>query len=147
MTEIKELSMRDIGTVKQLFSAVFSAEPWNDDWSDDIQLHSYISDLMGNGNSLTFGLYVDGELAGASLGCIKHWWEGTEYNIGEFFIKTEVQGKGLGSEFLSMIEEELLSRGIRRIFLQTDRNLPAFGFYRNNGYELLQDHVSLVKNM
>jgi len=45
MTEIKAMSMRDIGAVKQLFSAVFSAEPWNDDWSDDIQLHSYIPNI------------------------------------------------------------------------------------------------------
>ncbi|HRR75186.1 MAG TPA: GNAT family N-acetyltransferase [Ruminococcus sp.] len=147
MTEIKAMSMRDIGAVKQLFSAVFSAEPWNDDWSDDIQLHSYISEYMSNGNSLTFGLFMNGELTGASLGCIKHWWEGTEYNIGEFFVKTSEQGQGLGSAFLSMIEEELIARGIRRIFLQTNRNLPAFGFYRKNGYELLQDHVSLVKNL
>ncbi len=147
MSEIKELGMRDIGELKQLFSGIFSAEPWNDDWSDDLQLHSYIEELIGNSNSVAFGLFSGGELIGASMGSIKHWWQGTEYHIDEFFIKTAEQGKGLGTGFLEAIEESVRSKGVTRIFLQTDRHAPAYKFYLKNGFTDMTDHVSLVKNI
>ena len=100
MTEIRRLSAENIEEIKKLFRDIFTKEPWNDDWSDDAQLHAYITDLTGNQNSLTLGLYVDGTLTGLSMGSVMHWYMGTEYYIYELCIKTEEQGKGLGTEFL-----------------------------------------------
>ena len=147
MTEMKELNAEKIEEVKRLFAGVFSAAPWNDDWSDEKQLHGYIIDLMGNRNSLSFGLYENGCLTGIAIGSEKHWWEGTEYHIDELCIKTTEQGKGLGRLFLEMIEKEMQSRGIARIFLQTGRHAPAYRFYLRNGFEELEDHASLVKKL
>lgn len=147
MTEIRELSMRNIGAIKQLFSGVFSGEPWNDDWSNDIQLHSYIAELIGNDSSLTFGLYVNGGLVGLSMGNIRHWWQGVEYNIAELCIKTDMQGNGFGTEFVKLIEESVRSRGVTRIFLQTQRHAPAYDFYCKNGFGEIENHVSLLKTL
>ena len=84
--ELKELSIKDINEIKQLFYDIFTREPWNDDWSNETQLHEYISDLIGNRNSLSFGLYEENELIGLSLGSVIHWCTGTEYYIFEFCI-------------------------------------------------------------
>ena len=48
-----------------------------------MQLHLYIQDLVGQSNSLTFGLFEGTELIGISMGHIKHWYTGTEYFIDE----------------------------------------------------------------
>ncbi len=143
--EIKELSINNIEEIKSLFYDIFTKDPWNDDWSDSTQLHEYITDLIGNRNSLSLGLYEGNDLIGLSLGSIMHWCTGTEYYIFEFCIKTEKQGNGIGSAFLKAVEEHAKSKHITHIFLQTERTVPAFDFYKKNGFSELQDHVSLFK--
>lgn len=145
MTELRRLSVDDIDEIKSLFRDIFTSEPWNDDLSDDGQLEGYIIDIIGNRNSLALGLYENGVLTGISLGNVMHWYMGTNYYIIELGIKPECQGRGLGTEFLRMIEEYIHANGISCIFLQTERNMPAYDFYRKNGFDLLDGHVSLTK--
>lgn len=145
-TEIRSLNMNQLEEVKEFFYQVFTNEPWNDDWSDGKQLHAYILDLMGNHNSLAFGFYENDTMVGLSLGSIRHWYTGTEYYIDEFCIKTKEQGRGLGTLFLQSNETEINQKGIRHIFLQTERNMPAYQFYKRNGFIELENHISFIKN-
>lgn len=145
MILIKKLSVDFIEEIKTLFAEIFTNEPWNDDWSDENQLHNYILDLTGNRNSLAIGLFEDEEFIGMALGSIKHWYTGTEYYIDEFCIKSQKQGKGIGTNFLAMVEKFVEEKGISHIFLQTERTVPAFEFYKKNGFTELCDHVSFVK--
>ena len=145
MILIKKLSVDFIEEIKTLFAEIFTNEPWNDDWSDENQLHNYILDLTGNRNSLAIGLFEDEEFIGMALGSIKHWYTGTEYYIDEFCIKSQKQGKGIGTKFLAMVEKFVEEKGISHIFLQTERTVPAFEFYKKNGFTELCDHVSFVK--
>lgn len=145
MILIKKLSVDFIEEIKTLFAEIFTNEPWNDDWSDENQLHNYILDLTGNRNSLAIGLFEDDEFIGMALGSIKHWYTGTEYYIDEFCIKSQKQGKGIGTKFLAMVEKFVEEKGISHIFLQTERTVPAFEFYKKNGFTELCDHVSFVK--
>ena len=144
--EIKELSINDIEEIKSLFYDIFTKEPWNDDWSNETQLHEYITDLIGNRNSLSLGLYEENQLIGLSLGSIMHWCTGTEYYIFEYCIKKEVQSRGIGSMFLELVEEYAKEKQITHIFLQTERTVPAYAFYKKNGFTELEDHVSLYKH-
>lgn len=146
MITVKELSVEQMEEIKQLFFEIFSNEPWKDDWSDSNQLHHYILDLIGNNNSLSLGLFEDDTLIGLSLGYIMHWCSGTEYYIFEFCVKTELQGRGLGTEFLNRIETIAKEKDITHIFLQTEQNVPAYRFYEKNGFVELDGHVSFVKN-
>ena len=79
------------------------------------------------------------------MGRIMHWHIGTEYYIFEFCVKEQYQSKGIGTEFLRMVEQYAKSRQITHIFLQTERTVPAFNFYKKNGFIELKDHVSLFK--
>ena len=78
MLKVKRLSINDKEIIKNLFTSVFTIAPWYDDWSDTNQLDMYINDLVGQGYSLTYGLFDDNELIGISLGYVKHWYSGTE---------------------------------------------------------------------
>ena len=147
MAELKELSIYDIEEIKELFKDTFMGEPWKDDWSDATQLHSYIEDLIGNKNSLALGLVENGCLIGIALGNIKHWYSGTEYCVDEFCIGRKAQGHGMGTLFIKEIEAYLADKGIHCIFLQTERTMSAYQFYKKNGFIELEDHVSLFKDI
>ncbi len=143
--ELRILNLDQIEEIREFFFQVFSNEPWNDDWSDQNQLHAYISDLIGNNNSLALGFYENETMVGLVMGSIRHWYSGTEYYIDEFCIKTEEQGRGLGTQFMQAIEIYIKNKGMKHIFLQTERNMPAYQFYKRNGYIELENHVSFIK--
>ena len=145
--ELKRLSINDKEAIKELFTGVFTGEPWNDDWSDSKQLDCYIDDLCGQSYSLTYGLFEGGELIGLSMGYIKHWYTGTEYIIDELCIKTDRQGTGAVTFFLTEIEKAIKEMGLKQIFLLTDRDMPAYNFYKKNGYVEVSNLVPFSKNI
>ena len=136
-----------IDEMAELYKNAFAGEPWNDDWSDRVQLYEYIKEISGAYNCLNYGLKVDGKLVAMSLGMIRHWWEGTNYNIEELCVSPELQGKGMGSRFMEMIERDIQTRGAVGIFLQTDNDKPAYNFYQKIGFGNLGAHVSLYKSL
>ena len=145
--DFKRIGVSETEIIKDLFTGVFAIAPWNDDWSDREQLDLYIHDLIGQNNSLTYGLFENGKLIGLSMGHIKHWYSGTEYYIDELCIQTDKQGNGIGTYFLKEIEKEIKELGMTQIFLQTGSNVPAYGFYQKNGFFELKELVSFVKRV
>ena len=145
--ELKRLCLDDKEAIKDVFYGVFTIAPWYDDWSDKEQLDMYITDLIGQGYSLTYGLFDGDELIGISLGYIKHWYTGTEYIINELCVRTDRQGSGVGTFFLSEIEKAIKELGIKQIFLLTDSNVPAYEFYKKNGFVENTTSVSFAKEL
>lgn len=146
MYKLKRLGIEDKEEIKAVFTGVFTKDPWCDDWSDKEQLDMYICDLVGQGYSLTYGLYDDAdELIGLSLGYIKHWYTGTEYIINELCIKTERQGTGAGTFFINEIGKAVKELGLKQIFLLTDTNVPAYEFYKRNGFVESETCVAFSK--
>ena len=141
---IRELSIADLEKIKKLFVSVFSSPPCEEDWSDEEQLDEYLKDLIEVRNSLIYGLYED-DLVGISIGKIKHWCGGTEYFIEEMCIRNDHQGKGYGKEFFSLIEDKLKDRGLNQIYLTTDRDKPAYRFYKKLGFRELPELTSFFK--
>ncbi len=147
MVECRKIGTEEMPAIRELFAGVFTGEPWNDDWSDGEQLDLYLEDLVGQQNSLTYGLYEDGRMVGLSMGRMKHWYTGTEYYIDELCIRTDRQGTGLGTLFLQEIEHAIREDGMVQIFLQTSADVPAYQFYRKNGFQELKGHVSFQKRI
>ena len=147
MEEFITLDETYLPEVAKLYKNAFGREPWNDNWDDETQLMEYIKEISCSFNSLNYGLFIDGKLAAVSIGMIRHWWEGTNYNIEEFCVSPALQHCGIGSRFMEMIEKDILSRGLKGIFLQTDIDKPAYRFYQKNGFGELSSHVSLYKRI
>ena len=130
----KDMHGIDLSTVR--FSDFSYSTPINmdDDWSDAAQLDAYITDLCGNVNSLTLALFEGDKMVALSMGYIKHWYRGTEYIINELCVKTEKQHQGIGTEFLHQIEDYLKANDLKAIYLLTERTVPAYNFYKKNGF-------------
>lgn len=147
MEQFKVLDETNLEEMGELYKRAFRDDPWNDDWSDPVQLGEYIKEISGSYNALNYGLFEDGRLVAMSLGMIRHWWEGTNYNIEEFCVCPDLQGQGVGSRFMEMIEKEIRGKGLAGIFLQTDNDKPSYRFYKKNGFRDLSSHVSLYKSV
>lgn len=143
----RRIGTREFSQIKALFTSVFTREPWNDDWSDEEQLDLYLNDLIGQSNSLTYGLYDGDALIALSMGRIKHWYTGTEYCIDEFCVRTDRQQQGVGSLFLGEIQAHMRELGLTHIFLQTETDVPAYDFYQRNGFLELKTNVSFAKRV
>lgn len=65
--------------------------------------------------------------------------------IDELCVKTELQGQGIGGKFVNAVEEYLLKQGIKAIFLLTDKDVPAYDFYKKHGFEEHENNVAFVK--
>lgn len=146
-TEIKKLSITQIEEIKYIIKETFSKDPWNDDWRDERQFHSYILDLAGNRNSLTLGYYENNELVGVSLGRIKHWYTGTEYWIDDLAILPKAQGHGAGSKFLDLIKQYMKENSMVGITLFTEQDIPAYQFYIKNGFTEKKERVFFEKKI
>ena len=147
MEEFIRLDAGRLPEMAELYKTAFKGEPWNDDWSDPVQLNEYIKEISGGYNALNYGLLIDGKLVAMSVGMIRHWWEGTNYNIEEFCVSPGLQGKGIGTRFMQMIENDIKQQGLCGIFLQTDSDKPSYRFYQKNGFKELDRHVSFYKSV
>ena len=145
--EFFEIDESYLDEIAELYRSAFKGEPWNDDWSDTAQLREYLKDVSGDFKGLNYGLKNEGKLVAVSLGTVRHWWEGTNYNIEEFCVDPAVQGQGIGSHFLDLIESDIRTKGLAGIFLQTDNDMPSYRFYLKNGFSDLTKHVSLYKSV
>ncbi len=143
----KQLDESAAAIITELFVSVFTKEPWNDDWSDENQLQLYIHDLIGQKNSLTFGLYEETELIGISMGHVRHWHTGTEYYIDELCISTLKQGKGIGTLFINEIEKACKELDLMHIFLLTENNVPAYEFYKKQKFSECKNNVAFAKKL
>ncbi len=145
--EFITLKETDLTDMVQLYREAFTGPPWNDDWSDGERLKVYMKEISGGYNSLNFGLRIDDRLVAMSVGMIRHWWEGVNYNIEELCVLPEFQGQGVGTRFLKRIEKEIQTKGFAGIFLQTDSDKPSYSFYHKLGFFDLGAHVSLYRSL
>lgn len=59
-------------------------------------------------------------------------------------ILPEMQQSGIGSEFIKAIEKDLKRKGISHIVLLAQKDVPAFRFYKKNGFEEKEETVFFV---
>ena len=121
MEELIKLGPDRLPEMAELYKIAFRGEPWNDDWSDPVQLNEYVKEISSSYNCLNYGLLIDGELAAMSLGMIR--------------------------QFMKLIEKEIKQMGLAGIFLQTDNDKPSYRFYKKNGFKELETHVSFYKSV
>lgn len=68
-----------------------------------------------------------------------------EYYIDQFCVKVEMQGQGIGSQFLKMIETDIKARGMNAIILNTEKGFPSEKFYLKNGFNSLDELIVFAK--
>ncbi|NBJ69329.1 MULTISPECIES: GNAT family N-acetyltransferase [Clostridia] len=136
-------------TVKEkcvdIYIDTFSQEPWNDIFSSRQIVVDFFDNHLDNNYFLGYVAKIKEEVVGLCIGMKKPWIKGMEYYIDEFCISHSFQNKGIGTVFIKTIEDEIKKQGLNGILLNTERQVPAFQFYVNNGFNPLNELAILAK--
>ncbi len=143
--ELISLNENYLAEIVGVYKRAYAKDPRQDDWEDTKQLEEYIKNVLVSQEQLNFGLLSDGNLIAVSLGNLRHWYGGSNYNIEEFCVDPKFQRQGIGSRFLQIIEAEIEKRGIAGIYLQAERDKPAYDFLKKNTFNDVENQVGLYK--
>lgn len=128
-----------------LFMDTFSREPWNDVYESRQQVVGFFENHMANNYFLGYALFLGEEMVALSVGLKKPYIKGMEYYIDEFCVGAKCQGKGIGSAFLRLIEQDMDAQGVRAVMLLTEKGFPAEKFYLKNGFKAYEELVFMAK--
>ena len=127
------INISELDLYTKLFIEVFNKEPWNDNWTTETaskRLNQFINVETFDGLSL----WNDGNLVGVIMGRSEQYYDGVYFQIQEFYVDNNVQGKGYGTLLLNEFEDRLKKKGVVNINLITIRNIKTEGFYVKKGY-------------
>ena len=142
--KVLEFKMEMLDECGDLFMDVFSKEPWYD--SRDAVI-DFFRNHYKNNYFLSYVAIMNEKIVGASIGFIKPWIAGMEYYIDEFFVEYNGQRSGIGTEFMRIIEEDLKKRNINGIIISTERDFPSHKFYLKNEFSVIEDSITLIKEI
>ncbi len=128
-----------------IFFDVYKNEPFCYSWLEYNSVCRYFSDILKTPNFYGFVLENNGCVIGACFGILSDYFKVRKYRISEIFIDRKYQKKGLGTKFISEIEEYFKKAGVHAVEISTDRKKPAFDFYSDNGYNVMFANVNMIK--
>lgn len=128
-----------------LYIDTFTKEPWNDVYESREQVVRFFQNHFRNNYFIGYVVMLEDKIVGLSIGMKKPWIEGVEYYVDEFCISYEIQGRGIGSWFIEAIEEDIKSKGMNAMILNTEKNYPSRKFYEKNGFKALGNLIVLGK--
>lgn len=142
---IIKMSEEHIEECADLFIDVFTKAPWNDTYHSREQVINYFRSYMASDYFIGYVLKKQARIIALSIGMKKPWINGMEYYIDQFCVKSDLQGKGIGSGFLKQIEREIQAEKINAMMLNTESGFPSEKFYLKNGFQLLDGLITLIK--
>jgi len=131
---LRNIEGRDIKRCADLYSQVFSSMPWNEAWSTDLAIERLSHFYASKG---FIGVLVEEkqDIMGFALGNTEPYYFGSIFYLREMCIKTKLQNQGFGKRILLALEQELSASKIDRLYLTTERAIPAAKFYQQNGFK------------
>lgn len=128
-----------------LYMNTFSKEPWYDEYESREQVVRFFENHFSNNYFCGYVGILNDKIAAISIGMKKPWIRGMEYYIDEFCVDYDMQGKGIGSDFIKQIEADIIREGMNGMMLNTEKSFPSCSFYNKNGFKMIDDCVVLCK--
>jgi aminoglycoside 6'-N-acetyltransferase I len=146
---IRKLIKEDLENCISLFIEVFNQPPWNNKWTYDVAKHLFKDfwETPGFLGYVAIDESKENSIVATIIGKEKQWWRGKEYLIEEFFVKTELQGHGIGTRMLEFTYKDIKPLGIDNVILLTNTFAPAYNFYLKKDFEENQTLRLLFKNV
>ena len=128
------MSPEHLSEYAELYSAAFSAPPWNEPWTPEAA-GKRIAAMMSASSFSGVALYSAGSLKGFIFGQTEYHHSGAEFQIQEFCVAPGDQGRGYGSALLGALRRKLREEGISGcIYLITSRTDTTSGWYACHGF-------------
>jgi aminoglycoside 6'-N-acetyltransferase I len=125
-----------------LLASVFSAEPWNANYTFDTAKKELAWTLNVSG---FVGLVtLDEGLVAFTVGYIEQDDEREIFCLKTLCVRPDAQSKGVGSRLMQRLKEKLEKMGVNLIYLTTHRGTPAESFYKKIGYKVSDEDVLMI---
>jgi len=122
----RSIEKEDLESCANIYSEVFSAEPWSEPWNKKIALERLLHFYESKG---FVGVIAESEKKiDFVLGNIEPFYYGSIFYLREMCVIVSMQSKGLGGKLLLALESDLKKRSVKSIYLATERNISASHF-------------------
>ena len=145
MAELIMYRETDLETCAEIYVAAFNAPPLSYDFLTKEKALRYLRDMARTPGFLGYTYWVDDEMAAFCFGVLDNYFQCVMFEVEELAVVPQMHRGGVGSTVMRLMEAKLAAYGVSSVSLSTSRNLPAFDFYVKNGYEEIQENVTLVK--
>lgn len=129
---LRSIKKDDLQPCAQLYTAVFSEEPWREAWSQELAL-ARLSHFYQSSGFIGVLAEQDGIL-GFALGNTEPFYSGLLFYLREMCVHNTRQGQGVGTKVYSALEQQLSAAQVCGVYLTTERTIPAAQFYLSQGF-------------
>ena len=130
---MKKITIDMINKISLSFVRAFNREPWNDSWTFE-QAKERLTDIYNTPKFDGMVKIIDGEIAAVIMGNGQSNFDGTNFQILEFWVDTNCQGQGIGGKLLNEFIENLKNQNITKYFLITIHGKKTEDFYIKHGF-------------
>ncbi|MBE9193496.1 GNAT family N-acetyltransferase [Gloeocapsopsis crepidinum LEGE 06123] len=116
-----------------LFIAVFSNPPWNETWSQKSAL-SRLKDCYDTPGSYGIIAIAENQVFGFAIGFAETWYKDKHFFLKEMCVQSAKQRSGIGTKIMDMLYQDLVTQGVRTMYLLTVRDSSAEAFYEKCGF-------------
>lgn len=131
--DIRDMARERAEDYAEIYASVFNGGPWNESWTTDRAMRR-ILDMMETNTFRGLALMDGEDVCGMIWGQKEQFYNGIHFQIQEFCIRNECQGKGYGPMLLQAFTEILKEEGVTRIYLLTCPGERTEGFYLAHGF-------------
>ena len=144
-----EMVIRDAGTDDLNTIGYLAGQIWPIAYKDILspdQLQ-YMLDLIYSPSALSKQMTIDqhqfliAEIDEEPVGFASYSkiWEPATYKLHKIYVRTEIQGKGIGKTLLARVEELIKEEGASYLQLNVNRYNKALGFYEKVGFAKIDE--------
>ncbi len=139
---IENLRKDHLDECAHLLASVFSAEPWNANYTFDTAKKelAWTLDVPG-----FVGLVaLDEGVVAFAVGYIEQDDEREIFCLKTLCVRPDAQGNGVGSRLMQRLKEKLEKMGVNLSYLTTHKGTPAESFYKKIGYRVSDEDVVMT---
>jgi GNAT superfamily N-acetyltransferase len=129
----------------EIYVRAFTTAPMDFHFITHEKARRYLRDTTKTPGFRGFTFSREGEIVAFLFGTTDDYFDGTIFTVREFAVLPEHWRGGVGTHAMQLLEDTLRREGMHSISLQTSRQLPAFHFYKKNGFTEETKSATLVK--
>ena len=145
MSPIFAIQEHHLTACSQLSVTVFNCEPWNEAWTLETA-QTRLSHIFNSPGFVGLG-YQNPDLIGLVLGNWEPWEEHRIFFLREICIHPKYQHRGIGSQLIDQLNDDLSHLNVRRIYLITQNQTPAEAFYLRNEFSHSAKMLLMTKTL
>lgn len=137
------MTIKDIDSCAKISVDAYSKEPWNEKHDLD-DTKEFLTKFISNKTYTGWVVLDQYQIIGFAVGIIIPYIKKDYFRIEDICIRPDMQGRGIGSEFIKKMAFDLSGKNIDSIMLNTIKEFPAYKFYLMNGFVEIDSSSTMI---